>query len=112
MTNQHSVNVISVRKAREHLATMLNRFRAGQPEPIIFGEGKPEAVVIPFEDYRRLLRYEAAAEAQEDAFLGTVRDRVTTQTSEPAGDLADFAKTLGDAGAAWSKGRRQDGDRL
>lgn len=102
MINKFSVNVISVRKAREHLSTMLTRFRSGSTDPLIFGEGgKPEAVIIAFEDYKRYLKYEAAADAQENGFQNLVAGRLASEKSEPAGDLNAFAATLGEAGRKW-----------
>jgi hypothetical protein len=37
-------------EASKHLANLLNLFRTGEVDPLIFGDaGQPEGVVIPFE---------------------------------------------------------------
>ena len=64
------LTVRPVSEAREELSRALARFRreGAAAAPVIFGSHrKPEAVVIPFEVYARLVAYErrqAAAEAR------------------------------------------------
>ncbi|MGW1345293.1 hypothetical protein ACWCOV_29895 [Kribbella sp. NPDC002412] len=42
-------------EASEQLPSLLNLFRSGRPEPLIFGDaGQPEAVVVPWDVWRRL----------------------------------------------------------
>ncbi|RZU22298.1 hypothetical protein EV645_0379 [Kribbella rubisoli] len=68
--------VIRTSTAAGLLPQMLDRFRANQPEPLIFGDsGQPEAVVIPFDLWRRL---DALATDEEgfDATYAVVRERL------------------------------------
>jgi len=47
--------VINTATAGELLPQMLDRFRVGHLDPLIFGDaGQPEAVVVPFELWRAL----------------------------------------------------------
>lgn len=82
------VNVIDVDSASAALATMLQRFRSGDRDPLIFGEGRPEGVVLAFEDWLELLD---AAEDQETSqrVLETTRERVDTPREDyvPIEDL-------------------------
>ena len=70
--------VIKTSTAAQLLPQMLERFRASEPEPLIFGDaGQPEGVVIPFDVWRRL---EALA-TDEDGFDAThavTRERLAT----------------------------------
>lgn len=64
----------------EHLSVLLERYRRGEDEPLIFGDGsRPEAAVIPFEVFVRLKMYDHAVsvrEREEDAFQAEISDRV------------------------------------
>lgn len=52
--NGERLLVIDTATAAHNLPKMLGRFRAGQPEPLFFGdEGKPEGVVISFAGWER-----------------------------------------------------------
>jgi hypothetical protein len=57
--------VVSTSEAGKNLPNVLNLFRSGQTEPLIFGDaGQPEGVVVPWEIWRRL----DALAADEDGF--------------------------------------------
>ena len=58
-----SVNVVPTDQLRrEDLGTMLNLYRRGEITPLIFGDGnKPEAAIIPFAAFVRLMKYDHAA---------------------------------------------------
>jgi PHD/YefM family antitoxin component YafN of YafNO toxin-antitoxin module len=96
-----TVNVIPSREARQHLGTMLQRFRQGEHEPMIFGaHRKPEAVILPFEEYERLLDIEERW-AGEEAFLSEVRRRIARADENPDStismSLEDLVAGLGPA---------------
>lgn len=108
MTNRISVNVIPVKKAAIHLETILERFRHGELEPIIFGEGdKPEAAIISFEDFVDFCRLAAA---KEDAAQQVLSDRIReVDASDDEGtSLEDLAAELG--GPAEAIIRKHHGD--
>jgi hypothetical protein len=81
--------VIKTSTAAELLPQMLERFRAAEPEPLIFGDaGQPEGVVIPFELWRRL---EALATDEDgfDATYAVTRERLANPgRSIPIEDVA------------------------
>jgi hypothetical protein len=85
------VNETSV--AAEHLPHMLERFRAGEDEPLFFGDaGQPEGVVLPFELWRRL----DALATDEDGFDATyalVRKRLADP--QPSIPLEEVEAELG-----------------
>ena len=57
--------VVSTSEASKNLPNILNLFRSGKTEPLIFGDaGQPEGVVVPWELWRRL----DALAADEDGF--------------------------------------------
>jgi hypothetical protein len=81
--------VIKTSVAGPLLPQMLERFRTGDAEPLIFGDaGQPEGVVIPFELWRRL---EALA-SEEEGFAHiyeTARQRLADpQPSIPIEEVA------------------------
>lgn len=82
------VNVVDVDSASAGLVTMLQRFRSGQRDPLIFGEGRPEGVVLAFEGWLDLL---SAAEDQQTSqrVVRTTRERVDTPREDyvPIEDL-------------------------
>lgn len=71
-----TVWVISTPEASKNLAGLLNLFRSGAAEPLIFGDaGQPEGVVIPFEAWRALVET-ATDEEGFDASYSVVRHRL------------------------------------
>lgn len=85
--------VIDTPAAAEHLADLLERFRSGQADPLVFGDaGQPEAVVVPWDEWRRL----AALAADHDGFnhaYETARERLADP--EPSVPLEDVAAEIG-----------------
>jgi len=82
------VNVIDPKSAGRALQTMLQRFRDGARDPLIFGDGKPEGVVLPFEDWLALL--DAADDAASSArVVETTQERLDTPREDyvPVEDL-------------------------
>ncbi|MFG1819497.1 hypothetical protein ACGFIF_37445 [Kribbella sp. NPDC049174] len=82
--------VLTTAEASKHLSNLLNLFRSGATEPLIFGDaGQPEGVVIPFEVWRAL---EAAATDEEgfDSSYSVLRHRLANpQPSIPIEEVAD-----------------------
>jgi hypothetical protein len=75
------VRVVDTESAAAGLRMMVQRFRDGTTEPLIFGDEQPEAVVIPFDVWLHLLLAvedaEASARIQE-----TTRERLSTPQAE------------------------------
>jgi hypothetical protein len=95
------VNVVDPDSARDGLQIMLQRFRDGVRAPLIFGDGKPEGVVIAFDEWLELL--DAAEDAAASARVQeTTRQRLDTPREdyvpiEDLGiDLDDEARDRGD----------------
>lgn len=95
------VLVIDTATAAHNLPRMLERFRDGENEPLIFGdEGRPEGVVLSFEQWERLEALAEDAEQSERA-RETTRRRLATPADEytPVDDLAaEFGWNLDDDG--------------
>jgi DNA-binding CsgD family transcriptional regulator len=63
LPNGDRVLVIDTETAAHNLASMLQRFRSGQSEPLFFGdEGRPEGVVISFDQWQQLVEDSEQAE--------------------------------------------------
>jgi hypothetical protein len=93
--NGDRVNVIDTATAAHNLPRMLERFRAGQPEPLIFGDGgRPEGVIVPFEDWERLEAIAEDAEQAEHAREIT-QHRVSSTPPEEFVSADDLAKEFG-----------------
>ncbi|MFF1880276.1 hypothetical protein ACFVVC_02240 [Pseudarthrobacter sp. NPDC058196] len=92
-----SVNVAPTNKiTTADLGTLLERFRAGDAEPLIFGDGNvPEAAVIPFPDFVDLLR---RVHADESAFQTELsrRIRAADASEEPGLTLEELGDELGE----------------
>jgi len=93
--NGDRVNVIDTATAAHNLPRMLQRFRAGQAEPLIFGDsGQPEGVVIPFERWEQL--EELAADAEQAAEVREVtRRRLATNRVEDNVSADELAEEFG-----------------
>jgi hypothetical protein len=80
--NGDRVNVIDTVTAAYNLPRMLQRFRAGQAEPLIFGDdGQPGGVVVPFDRWEEL--EELAEDAEQAAEIRNVtQQRLATNRSE------------------------------
>lgn len=91
-----SVNVVPTGQLRrEDLRTMLNLYRRGEITPLIFGDdNKPEAAVIPFAAFVRLMKCDHAAHAEENAFQAELSRRI--QASDASGDSGMTLEELGD----------------
>jgi hypothetical protein len=76
------VIVIDTASASGHLGTMLQRFRDGQADPMIFSDtGEPEGAVISFAQW---LEYQALLEdaAQSQRVEETTRERLESTPAE------------------------------
>jgi hypothetical protein len=89
-----TVWVLSTSEASKNLSALLQLFRSGQAEPLVFGDaGQPEAAVIPFEVWRALT---AAATDEEgfDSSYSLARYRLKNP-GEPSVPLEEVAAELG-----------------
>lgn len=108
---QFSVNVTPTDGiTAEHLSTLLARFRAGDIEPLILGDdNRPEAAVIPFSAFVRLMKQDHAAYVRdESAFQAELSRRVAASDDarargeepgvliESDDDLVEWAKGIGE----------------
>lgn len=91
------------------LSTMLRRFRADEPEPLIFGDdGEPEAAIIPFFVFRRFLDYEDQA-AHADQTELTRRVRAAESSNDPGIDLDQLVDEIGEPARSALRKHRDDG---
>ena len=102
-----SVNVVPTDQLTyEDLGTMLNLYRRGEITPLIFGDGnKPEAAIIPFAAFVRLMKYDHAAYAHtEAAFQAELSRRIQeSDASDEAGmTIEELAESLGPLGQQWA----------
>lgn len=75
-----------------HLASLLERYRAGDAEPLVFGDdNKPEAAVIPFSDLVGMLKRDRA---EDHAFQTELAQR--TKASDDSGDPGMALEELDD----------------
>jgi hypothetical protein len=85
--------VINPTAASDHLPQMLDRFRTGETGPFIVGDGgQPEAVVIPWDAWRRLAVLAAETEEFEHVY-DIARERLADD--EPSVPLEEVAAELG-----------------
>ncbi|WP_030559199.1 hypothetical protein [Streptomyces aureocirculatus] len=106
-----SVNVVPTdRLRREDLGTMLNRYRHGEITPLIFGDdNKPEAAIIPFAAFVRLMKYDHAAHVHAEApFQAELSRRI--QEPDASGEagmtIEELAESLGPLGQQWADEHR------
>ncbi|MEW1548351.1 hypothetical protein [Streptomyces tsukubensis] len=106
-----SVNVVPTDRIRyEDLATVLNLYRRGQNTPLIFGDdNQPEAAIVPFAAFVRLMKFDHAAHVRtEGAFQAELSHRI--QESEASGEVdttvEELAESLGPLGQQWAAERR------
>lgn len=92
-----SVNVAPTQRiTAADLSALLERFRAGDAEPLIFGDGNvPEAAVIPFADLVGMLRRDRA---EDHAFQSELARRVqeADASDEPGITLEELGDELGE----------------
>jgi PHD/YefM family antitoxin component YafN of YafNO toxin-antitoxin module len=63
-------NVISIPDATKHLTSALSLFRTGETEPLIIGDDNhPEAALIPYEQFQRLVEYDTQARLEDQQEL-------------------------------------------
>ncbi|MDQ1031403.1 hypothetical protein QF035_008985 [Streptomyces umbrinus] len=106
-----SVNVVPTdRLRREDLRTTLNLYRRGEITPLIFGDdNKPEAAIIPFAAFVRLMKYDHAAHVHAEApFQAELSRRI--QQSDASGEagmtIEELAESLGELGQQWADEHR------
>ncbi|MFD4475850.1 hypothetical protein ACFWPU_07010 [Streptomyces sp. NPDC058471] len=106
-----SVNVVPTdRLRREDLGAMLNLYRRGEITPLIFGDdNKPEAAIIPFAAFVRLMKYDHAAHVHAEApFQAELSRRIQESDSsvEAGMTIEELAESLGPLGQQWADEHR------
>ncbi|MFJ1954481.1 hypothetical protein ACIOGT_25005 [Streptomyces microflavus] len=106
-----SVNVVPADQiGREHLDTVLNLYRRGETKPLIFGsDNKPEAAIIPFAAFVRLVKCDHAAGVRaEAAFQDKLSRRLQEPgtSGEPGVTIEELAESLGPLGQQWADEHR------
>jgi hypothetical protein len=87
--------VLETASAALHLSALLKRFRAGESQPLIFGDaGEPEGVVISWDEWSRLDTLAANVEGFDDA-NGTAGERTADARSESSAPLGDAESEIG-----------------
>lgn len=128
MTTPHNEQPVP-RKASEitveELAAIAEEFSAGSNTPTHFsadGTGAPEATIIPFRHFERLIEHDIESGRREAAFREELRSRIDASRSGesedptigPGGDyetLEDyFTAQFGQTGQRWAQSRRQSHD--
>lgn len=94
--SNRSDNVLTPAQLTENLPGLLGLFRDGETRPVHFGErGQPEATVIPYAQFLRLVKYDTQAAAADRKMIS---DRIADLD---AGDYVDVTddqlRTLGTA---------------
>lgn len=106
-----SVNVASTQRiTAADLSALLERFRAGDAEPLVFGDGNvPEAAVIPFADLVGLLKRDRA---EDHAFQSELARRIqeANASDEPGLTLEELGDELGEPARSMIKRVRDDGE--
>ncbi|MEU7156116.1 hypothetical protein AB0A98_06680 [Streptomyces chrestomyceticus] len=92
-----SVNIIPTDQLRrEDLGAMLKRYRRGEITPLIFGDdNRPEAAIIPFAAFVRLVKYDHAAHVRQEAASQAELSR-RVQESDAVGEPGLTLEELGD----------------
>lgn len=86
----NQADVIPASEARRLLHPILEQIRSGSAEPVVFGNHrKPEAVIVPFDEYMAL-RALADEVLAERAFQLEVARRLSDGTQVPVMSAADF----------------------
>ncbi|MFE7115010.1 hypothetical protein ACFU99_06240 [Streptomyces sp. NPDC057654] len=101
------VNVVPTDQIRhEHLATVLNLYRRGETTPLIFGDDNdPEAAIIPFAAFMRLMKYDHVTHVHaETAFQADLsrRARESDASSDTSMTVEELAESLGELGQQWA----------
>jgi hypothetical protein len=81
--------VTETASAGEHLSALLKQFRAGESQPLIFGDaGKPEGVVISWDEWSRLDALVGDVEGFDDAYASEWTTDARSESSTPPEDAA------------------------
>ncbi|MGW6600508.1 hypothetical protein [Streptomyces sp. NPDC055036] len=92
-----------------HLSALLSRYRRGEIEPLIFGDGnKPEAAIIPFAALVRLMTYDQANHVHREAAFQAELSRRAQESdpSAPSMTVEELADSLGPLGRQWADEHR------
>lgn len=89
-------NVLTPAQLAENVPGLLGLFRDGETRPVHFGErGQPEATIIPYAQFLRLVKYDTRAAAADRRMI---EDRIADLDAGDYVDVTDDAlKNLGTA---------------
>ncbi|WP_112237490.1 hypothetical protein [Kribbella monticola] len=94
LPNGDRVWVIKTSEAARLLPNVLELFRSGKPEPMVFGDaGQPEAVVIPWQMWQRLEALAADEDRGFEHLYETARERLANP--QPSIPIEEVAAELG-----------------
>lgn len=110
MTATIPIHVLPIRKVAAILEKVVSHFRSGTVEPVVIGDNAPEAVIIPFAEFMRLVEHDTRAHHAEESFQHELSQRVHTSPlvsgdQEQTGfdSVEDFAASLGGAAQKWAQ---------
>ncbi|MFF3128652.1 hypothetical protein ACFVRD_41805 [Streptomyces sp. NPDC057908] len=104
------VNVAATNQITQtHLSALLSLYRRGEIEPLIFGDdNKPEAAIVPFAAFVRLMKYDHANHVHEEAAFQAELSRRTQESDAtgPSMTVEELAESLGPLGRQWADEHR------
>lgn len=103
LPNGDRVWVIDTQTAALHLGTLVDRFREGHREPLIFGDGgRPEGVVISWDEWAQFDAWRIENDGLDHVY-DTARERLADNPTETSVPLEEMASELG-----WDVDERRD----
>lgn len=104
-----AVNVVPAKALNaDRLGALLERYRRGENEPLVFGDdNNPEAAIIPFPALVRLFRHDHRAVVRDEAELAR-RVQEADASDDPGMTIDELGEELGEP--ASSMIRRVQGD--
>ncbi|WP_247040328.1 hypothetical protein [Arthrobacter rhizosphaerae] len=95
-----------------HLSSLIERYRDGETEPLVFGDDNvPEAAIIPFAAFVRLLKRDHAdAVREEHAFQSELLHRIqdADASRDPGITLDELGDELGEPARSMLRKARDD----
>lgn len=109
-----SVNVAPTERiTAAHLSALIERYRAGETEPLVFGDDNvPEAAIIPFAAFVRLLKRDHADSVREEhAFQSELSRRIheADASEDPGMTLDELGDELGEPARSMIRKAVDDG---
>ncbi|MEU7313074.1 hypothetical protein [Streptomyces sp. NPDC007083] len=101
------VNVVPIGSLQnQHIRAALDRYRVGDNDPLIIGDGDtPEAVLIPFAAFVRLMKHDHATYVRaEDAFQAGLSRRIEDSDARRTAGERDTTLVSDEDFDAWVEG--------